>query len=158
MGLTRRGICAQILSSIETYRSTDFCTVNDCKVVINHLIRKFSEPLSRSGDQICYSSHAANGAIDVETVREHLVPVSEIMDILLAWESLEVTDARIEEVDKLLAKMLVIVTISKDEDAALNSSGYQRKMPPGYYDPEDRLFEDVWARYKAAGIFGNIIK
>ena len=56
MALSTEGISHQIVSSLVTYNINGFGTVNDCKVVINHLIRKFSEPLDKEGKQIVYSS------------------------------------------------------------------------------------------------------
>jgi len=49
MPLTTCGISIQILASVQAQRAhAASCTTNDCKVVVNHLIRKFSEPLGRA--------------------------------------------------------------------------------------------------------------
>ena len=155
MPLTRRGICGQILSSVETFRSTDLCSKNDCQVVVNHLIRKFSEPLRREGKQRQFSSKTAT-ITGEPTVKDHLVPVKEIMAKILAWESMALSDTNVHKLDAFLVEMLVLVTITKDEDAQLNAAGLQQKMPGGYHDPEHEYFNDIWARYRAAGIYGNI--
>lgn len=45
-GLTTDGIVCQMISALKTYKLQQYgsSTVNDCQVVLNHLIRKYSEP------------------------------------------------------------------------------------------------------------------
>lgn len=157
MPLTRQGICAQILSSVETYRSTDFCTKNDCQVVVNNLIHVFSHPLRKDGDQVEYSSRTA-AITQGPTVNDHLVPVKEIMAKVLDWEATELTTTNIGGLDTLLTGMLVLVTITREEDAQLNAAGFQQKMPSGYHEAGHEYFEDIWARYKTAGIYEDIVR
>ncbi|WP_041713489.1 hypothetical protein [Paraglaciecola sp. T6c] len=64
MALSTDGISHQIVSSLMTYRKDKFGTVNDCKVVLNHLIRKFSEPLAKEGLQQFYRSKNITEAED----------------------------------------------------------------------------------------------
>lgn len=60
-------------------------------------------------------------------------------------------------VKEYLATALILVHITNNEDNALNSAGLQRKMPESYFDTEDELCNDVWARYKVSGIYNNIV-
>ncbi|MFQ3250168.1 MAG: hypothetical protein ACI9O6_001992 [Glaciecola sp.] len=47
LALSTIAIAHQIVSSLYTYRKESIETINGCKVVFNHLISKFSEPLSK---------------------------------------------------------------------------------------------------------------
>lgn len=154
MPLTTTGICIQILSSISTYRrERDRCSENDCKVVLNVLIRKFSEPLAKQGRQRVYVSPSAKTYVG-KTFKDHVFPVGEIMSQLLALpdDALAPTDANVARLDAMLADMLVLVTITDIENAALNAAGCQRRMPKAWSDPGHQHFQDPWARYKAVGI------
>lgn len=76
MPLTTRGIAIQVLASLRARREyPEHCTVNDCKVVVNHLIRKFSEPLGRAGEAQVKMSAAVRAGANGNTVRDHAVPV-----------------------------------------------------------------------------------
>jgi hypothetical protein len=51
MPLTTRGIAVQILASLRArLEHASECTDSDCKVSVNHLIRKYTEPLQRAGE------------------------------------------------------------------------------------------------------------
>lgn len=156
MGLTTTGISHQIVSAIKTYKDDGLGTINDCKVVINHLIRKYNEPLEREGRQEVYRSSELIG--QEQMIKEHLIPVKEIMRHLL--EDCDTSDGKAfaEYVNSYLCKSLILVLITKDEDLLLSSSGYQQKMPHEYTDPTNELYGDIWSRYKCAGIYRNIIK
>ena len=156
MALTTKGISHQIVSAISTYKNDGLGTINDCKVVINHLIRKYSEPLEKEGNQKFYRSSELRDKDKV--IKEHLIPVKEIMHHLL--EECDISDKRFfsEYVDTFLTKSLVLILITKEEDLLLSGNGYQQKMPAEYSDPNNELCGDVWSRYKCAGIYGNIIK
>ena len=58
---------------------------------------------------------------------------------------------------RYLQDALVIVYVTEAEDQALNDFGYQRKMPKEYFEHDNPLFNDIWARYKNAGIYRNIV-
>ena len=156
MALTTKGISYQIVSAISTYKNDGLGTVNDCKVVINHLIRKYSEPLGKEGNQKVYRSSELRDQDKV--IKDHLIPVKEIMHHLL--EECDISDKRLfsEHVNSFLTKSLMLVLITKEEDLLLSSNGYQQKMPVEYRDPNSKLYGDIWSRYKCAGIYGNIIK
>lgn len=154
MPLTTTGICIQILSSISTYRrERDRCSENDCKVVLNLLIRKFSEPLAKQGRQRAYISPRAK-TYTGRTFKDHVFPVGEIMSQLLALpdDALVPTDANVAKLDGLLAEMLILVTITDAENAALNAAGCQRRMPKAWSDHGHEHYQHPWARYRAIGI------
>lgn len=153
MPLTTRGICVQILSSVRALRehSAD-CSTNDCKVVLNHLVRKFSEPLARVGRQHrLLSRRVADGETD-DTVDDHAVPVIVILEELLAMdtERLTVSDQNLSRLERLLADSLTLVEITREEDLLLCAHGLQRRMPEGWRF--DQLAQDRLARYRQAGI------
>ena len=156
MALSTDGISHQIVSSLLTYRKDKLGTINDCKVVINHLIRKFSEPLAKEGLQQFYRSK--NITENSRVIKEHLLPVHEIMNHLLSLNlDISKTDLA-KEISQYLTKSLVIVSITEAEDETLNAHGYQRKMPLEYFDANHSLHSDAWARYKSAGIYSNIVR
>jgi hypothetical protein len=83
MPLTMNGICVQILSSPASCRAHPVrCTDSECKVVLNHLVRKFSEPLNRDAapTRIC-STLLAN--YDGPMPEDHVLPVKVITHRLL---------------------------------------------------------------------------
>ena len=157
MPLTRRGISAQILSAIATYRQTGHCSINDCQVVVNHLVRKYSEPLKCDGLQRVFTSRKAAQS-EQPIVREHLVPVKEIMRRLLELEDVAITEVNLDHVESVLQELLVVVRLTPEQDATLNAAGFQQRMPDGYFDSDDDLHRDPWARYRAAGIFNDIVR
>lgn len=111
MALSTDGISHQIVSSLMTYRKDKFGTVNDCKVAINHLIRKFSEPLAKEGLQQFYRSK--NITENSSVIKEHLLPVNEIMNHLLSLNlDISKTDLA-KEISQYLTKSLVIVFITE---------------------------------------------
>lgn len=61
-GLTLDGLAAQIVSSITIWKKTKLGTINDCQVVVNHLIRKHHERLlaeTRLGVPCTGATHTA---------------------------------------------------------------------------------------------------
>lgn len=149
MALTTDGIAAHILGALHTHKR-GFGTTNDCKVVVNHLIRKFSEPLTKQQLlQLKRSLAVANGDID-NTVVDHAVPVIVILDQLLQLEvkQLKITQRNIKFVTKLLVKSLILVEITRDEDTKLSAAGLQRRMPASW----DLNSGKPLARYVAADI------
>ncbi|MBU1447017.1 MAG: hypothetical protein KKF58_01775 [Gammaproteobacteria bacterium] len=152
MALTSDGICAQILGSIATYRAyPSFHTANDCMVVVNHLIRKFSEPASREGlITIIRSSKIVDGT---KTRIEHVIPVKVVMDMLISdWRDTAVTNQNVLKLKEFLRDNLLLAEITHEEDGMLNQCGLQKKMPSNW----DGV--DLFARYRAAGIFSNMIQ
>ena len=156
MALSTEGISHQIVSALITYKIDKFGTENDCKLVINNLIRAFSSPYIKDKSlKTYYSKNINNGA---KIIKEHLLPVKEIMNYFLNLQ-LDTSNkkALAESIHTYLTEVLVIVHITKEEDAALNKSGYQRKMPEDYFDSNSSLYKDIWARYKSSNIYDNII-
>jgi hypothetical protein len=155
MPLTTTGIAIQILSSLHAHRAhSEQCTVNDCKVVVNHLIRKFSEPLGRTGEGDVRKSKAVLTGGGGNTVRDHAVPVIVLLEELLQWPqpSLEVSPDSISRLETFLRTSLLMVEITREEDRELSRGGYQRDMPEGWGIEGHPLFRDPLARYKACGI------
>ena len=156
MALSSLGIVYQIISSIKTYKIDNCGTVNDCKVVINHLIRKFSEPLEKENLQKKYYSRSLNE--NSKVIKEHLLPVNHIMNYLLKDIDININRERlVEEILSYLNNALIIVYITEQEDNELNKAGVQRKMPQEFDDIHSPLYNDIWARYKVSNIFKNII-
>ena len=155
MPLSTEGVAHQIASALRTYKIDKLGTVNDCKVVINHLIRCFSEPLTKEGLQKQYYSKKITR--DTITIREHVLPVKEIMNYFLELD-LKHTELDLAIlIQEYLIASLIIVDITKEEDSLLNECGYQQKMPEKYYDNTNLLYKDIWARYKCANIYNNIL-
>lgn len=154
MPLTTTGICLQILGSISTLRrEINRCSQNDCKVVLNLLTRKFSEPLKKQGRQRVYITKAAKGYSGKAFI-DHAIPVGEIMKQLLSLPdvALSPTEENVSALDAMLTDMLLLVRVTDAEEAALNAAGLQRKMPREWSDPTHKLYRDPWARYKAIGL------
>jgi len=155
MALTTDGIQIQILSSIHTYRSNrDKCSTNDCKVVVSHLIRKYSEPLHRAGRVQRRASHVVmSGEID-DTIEDHAVPVIVLVEDLLGWDidNLHSMEDGMRRLQAYLEQSLLLVEITRQEDALLSASGFQRRMPAGWSIEGDALYRNPLARYIACGI------
>ncbi|ABE46942.1 hypothetical protein [Polaromonas sp. JS666] len=155
MPLTTTGIAIQILASIRAHRENlENCTTNDCKVVVNYLIRKFSEPLGRVNEsQVKMSASVAAGE-GGNTVRDHAVPVIILLEELLQWPDthVKVTLENASRVEEFLRKSLLIVEVTRNEDLVLCNRGYQRAMPPCWSNSDHAWFQDPLARYKECGI------
>lgn len=155
MPLTTTGICVQILSSVNAFREhRSICTSNDCKVVVNHLIRKFSEPLARQGLQVRRQSVVVRDVQGLKPIVDHAVPVIVLMDEMFRWDqkSLEISTENLQMLEKFLSDSLVLVEVSRDEDRVLSRNGLQREMPAEWRVVGNPLFKDPLARYKISGI------
>ena len=155
MGLSTEGISHQIASSLITFKIKKLGTINDCKVVINHLIRKFGEPLEKEGLQKTY--YSKNISSNTKIIKDHLFPVNKIMDHFLALELSNPLLELSKDIKKYLYQNLIIVHLTEAEHAILNSKGYQKNMPDEYDDPDSKFYNDIWARYKCSEIYENII-
>lgn len=155
MPLTTTGIAVQILSSIGTYKQKGaLCTTNDCKVVVNHLVRKFTEPLDRACKQARLQSTAVRHGATDDTIDDHAVPVIVLVERLLELpeEDLVIDDKSIEKLCRFLTSCLLLVEVTREEDARLSQQGFQRKMPESWYQSGHLESGDPLARYRAAGI------
>lgn len=151
MPLTTTGIAIQILSSIRARRAhVELCTVNDCKVAVNHLIRKFSEPLGHPKRQ---STKVISGQVE-KTIKDHAVPVIVILEQLLEWpdSTLDVSVENLANLEKFLRESLLIVEVTPEEDRILSLQGFQRKMPVEWATEGHPLYRDPLARYKICNI------
>jgi len=157
MALSTNGISAQILSSIAAYRSHgQYCTENDCKVVLNHLLRKFSEPLARTDNQQYFHSTQTVG-YGGRVVIDHVIPIREIMHRLLRLENIDVTTANVSKLSEMLTESLILCEITEEEEDCLNENGLQQNMPAGWTVSGHEYEEDIWARYLEIGIHQNIL-
>lgn len=151
MPLTTDGIAVQILSSIRAFRQyRTQCTTNDCKVVLNHLLRKFSEPLEREGAQHRKQSKAVLAGATDDTIVDHAVPVTVLVEHLLTLDEtfLEPNTKNIAWLKQFLTGALVLVEITRAEDLTLSKSGFQRRMP----DRWTIASGETLARYREAEI------
>jgi hypothetical protein len=155
MPLTTKGIAIQILSSLRAHHlHAPECTVNDCKVVVNHLVRKFSEPLGRTGEGDVRQSRMVRAGGGGIPVRDHAVPVIILLEQLLLWpvSSLEISSENVARLEKFLRDSVLLVEVTPDEDRQLCRNGYQQDMPEGWSSEGHALYRDPLARYKACGI------
>lgn len=152
-GLTTEGIIYQMISALRTHKELERGTVNDCQVVLNHLIRKYSEPLKRDKKQIIYYSEGLKRLKPGEKkIREHVIPVKTIMQYLLNL-NLEIGDKNLKNtIEKYLNENLIIVYLTHDEDKMLTRIGIKDSMPQEYSNQNSEYYQDKWARYKVAGI------
>jgi hypothetical protein len=157
MPLSTKGICAQILGSLATFRThPEHQTENDCKVVLNHLVRAFSEPLEKKGDRKYYRSKLIVDGYTGETIKDHVVPVKEIMAWLFQRPDVEINVESISELEQWLSSKLLIAEITTSEDAQLNSRGLQSRMPADWTGKPDCPYQaNPWARYMQAEIYKN---
>ncbi len=156
MALSTTGIAHQIASSIYTYKHKELGTINDCKVAINLLIRKFDEPLEKEGKKHFFRSKKL--AEDEKGKREHIVPVNVIMNHLLENEKSLFPDEFAEYIEFYLTDVLrEMALITKEENSILSKNGFNEEMPIEYFDPSHKLFRDVWARYICADIYKNLV-
>lgn len=155
MPLTTTGIAILILSSLRAHHDhPDDCSVNDCKVAVNHLIRKFSEPLGKMGESQVKQSKDVLAGAGGNTIKDHAVPVIVLLEQLLRYSDshLVVSKENIARLETFLRKSLLIVEITREEDLKLSKSGFQRNMPENWNTEEDPLYQDPLARYKICGI------
>lgn len=154
MPLTTKGICAQILGSLSTYLNyRDDQDISDCKVVINHLLRKFSEPAYRTDRKFC-STQIRQDPFQV-AVYDHAVPVNVIMNWLLRIDnarSLDVNAVNIAGLERVLKANLFLVRITKEQDDSLTELDLRDRMPTDNWSPSLDGFHLPWDRYEALGI------
>lgn len=155
-GLTTDGIVCQMISALKTYKLQQYgsSTVNDCQVVLNHLIRKYSEP---SKTKIYDSKASKELNPGQRKVREHAIPVKVIMQYLLSLKITQSDEILKKTIKEYLNENLIIVHLTPAEDQLLNRAGVSDSMPQGYSDPTHEYYQDIWSRYKLAGIYKNII-
>ncbi len=85
-----------------------------------------------------------------QVVKEHAVPIRVITSKLKALKPAGLlTTTRIAEV---LDRYVRFATISKEEDLALRQLGLSSKMPSGFHEPGHADHDDVFSRYRVAGI------
>jgi hypothetical protein len=85
-----------------------------------------------------------------EVVKEHVVPLKLITDLLIKHS--KESEINSIQIKSILDKYLIFATITKKEDADLREKKLTSKMPSGFYDKDDYLYGDLFARYKVAKI------
>jgi hypothetical protein len=83
---------------------------------------------------------------------EHMVPIAEVIDMLVREQ--EITE---DFIARTLRTNGLRATIHRDEDAILNEHGFAKKMPSSYWTPGTQYFQDPLARYKEAGLYGELV-
>lgn len=145
MGLTKEGIAAQIIASIQTWKD-GYGTESDCELTVSNLVRNYSKPLNN--DRCHFSSKSLNGH-PRKGIKDHLVPIEFITGKLMGRTDYSLTMQDINKLVNFLDRHLVLVRISKDEDKQLRSLKLPQILPDT---------EDIWSRYKMAGIYDNILR
>jgi len=105
------------------------------------------EDLVRKG---AVSEKALNSKNRKEIVKEHLVPLKYIKQVLLALPDKKISSLSLLE--KELKKIVKFGTIHKSENKKLNKMGLRSKMPEEYFNRKHELHNDLYARYKIAEI------
>jgi len=147
-GYIDRGIFRYL---IDTYH----CIVNDFCVVkgknkgdANWKLRKWADTNTTTVSIGSQSLLAVNRAkAENETTLDHLIPIKHIINKLL-----ELEDNSLEAISKVLDHSVFLITITSKEDKKLNSMGLRSKMPKGFGDADDILYQNPLARYIVAGI------
>jgi len=81
-----------------------------------------------------------------KTEKEHVVPMAEIVNILLALDELTIS-----KVHEVIDTYCTYCIVTQEEHQLLNKE-FQRKMPKDFYDKDSKYFSDPWARYKKCKI------
>lgn len=155
MPLTTTGIAIQILSSVKAYKENrEHCSTNDCKVVVNHLIRKYSEPLFRENRLQRQVSISVSMGNSDDTIEDHAVPVIVLLEDILEWggQRLEINNHNINALKEYLESSLLLVTITREEDLAISNAGFQRRMPEGWSQEGHNLYRNPLSRYVVSGV------
>jgi hypothetical protein len=85
-----------------------------------------------------------------EVVKEHVVPLKVITDLLISYSNKNDIDSN--QIKAILDKHLIFATITKEEDAELRKKKLVSKMPDAFYDKGNYLYGDLFARYKVTEI------
>lgn len=158
MPLSQPGISVQILSSLAVHRAHrgTYCTDNDCIVVLNRLLRAFTEvPGGRRRQAMFRSRRLDNYGGD--PANDHVVPIREIITRLFHLDSVEIHQTNIDALVRMLRESLVICSITSEENTKLTLAGLRQKMPFGWGVLGHPYESDAWARYKHVGIHQDIV-
>ncbi len=152
-GLTLDGLAAQIVSSIATWRKANHGTINDCQVVVNHLIRKYHDRLLASKEiSVSWTRDAHAAVMQGEKPRkEHIIPVACVMAVLLKDDAIisENFKEGISKTHEILKKTAKLAWVSKAEAQKLKDSEVDDCMPPAC---GDYPWENYLERYRFATI------
>ena len=83
-------------------------------------------------------------------VKEHVIPLKRIREELKKLAKAQKTE--LEDIRLCIDKHLLYATITKIEDQKLRDLKLTSKMPREFDDPNSDLYQDIFARYKKAGI------
>jgi hypothetical protein len=98
---------------------------------------------SRNALRLLHQNGGTERGITKLLSHEHVVPVGVVLSILLR----NGTRASVTEIEKLIHRFSVVAIITRDEETLLTAAGLKNKMPEGWNG------RDVWARYKAVGLY-----
>lgn len=84
---------------------------------------------------------------------EHIVPSSVLYNYIKT-----IKNPTEKNIYQCLNKYCITATITIEEDEILNNNGFQKSMPPEFYDKNSDLYNDPFARYKKANIYKNLQK
>ena len=93
------------------------------------------------------SVEAAKLANRNDVVKEYVVPIR-----LITQELEGLNHPTLSTIKATLIRLTIFATITKNEDSMLRSLGLSSKMPAEYYQNGHLLCDDLFARYKIAGI------
>lgn len=96
-----------------------------------------------------YVSLSAKNVTDKkQVVKEHIVPIKVISDKLMELGE----NCSISEIKVVLDKYIKFATITKNEDQLLRKLKLNHRMPDEFYKHDSEFFNDIFSRYKIAGI------
>jgi len=101
---------------------------------------------SRSAQKILNNNGGTQRGITGLLSHEHVVPVNVVLDILLRNSATATTN----DIEELILSYSVVAIITREEEAILTGAGLKSRMPDGWDG------RDVWARYKATGLYEHI--
>jgi len=83
-------------------------------------------------------------------VKEHVVPLRVIRQLLV--QSAPEGRVDLTAIAAILDQYVRFATITQKEDKKLREAGLKSDMPPSFYDADDALHKDLFARYRTVGI------
>ena len=138
---------ATLLTIADAYK-TGLIDKPMARKTINNILRCYGHYIqsSRIPDLV---SRYAQGNPKLKTVREHAVPVKVVAEHILSMQSADLnpTDENINNLAIEIQDCIIVVRITKDEDACLSRLGLTEKMPKGW-----QWGDSYRARYDEAGI------
>jgi hypothetical protein len=146
-GLSESGLIAQIANAVMLWKEDPVTvTENDCKLVIALTIREYQKLVYPANCPLPATPAARKDLLAGKgAIREHVIPVGCVQNTLMHFVELgNVLKAR-EKVREILYSSTVLAWVSIGEHHKLCAD----RMPESW---SHYPWENVWARYKDAGI------